>query len=137
MNISNNPDAQRRLLQDSRIIAVVGYSPDASRTSYQIAQYLKRAGYTVIPVNPTVAEIDGDKCYASLADIPQPIDIVNVFRRAEHLPDVVTDAIHAGAKAVWAQLGIVHPDAEKRAEDGNTPIVMDVCIKVAHMQLAI
>ncbi|MCC6616712.1 MAG: CoA-binding protein [Anaerolineae bacterium] len=135
MNISADTDAQRKLLQESKVIAVVGYSPDQFRTSYQIANYLKRAGYTVYAVNPTVAEVDGQPSYPSLADVPEPVDIVNVFRRPEYLPGVVDDAIGIGAKAVWAQLGVVHPEAERKAEDACTPIVMNVCIKVAHMRL--
>ena len=135
MNISADADAQRKLLQESKVIAVVGYSPDPFRTSHQIADYLKRAGYKVYAVNPTVTEIDGEHSYPSLADVPEPIDIVNVFRRTQYLPGVVDEAIAVGAKAIWAQLGVNHPDAERKAEDACTPIVMNVCIKVAHSRL--
>ncbi len=135
MNISQDAEAQRKLLRDSRVIAVVGCSPDPSRTSYQIAAYLRRAGYKVYAVNPTVETIDGEPVYASLADIPEPVDIVNVFRRAEHLPGVVREAVAIGAKAVWAQLGVLHVEAEPIAEQSCTPLVMDVCIKVAHARL--
>lgn len=135
MIISNNDAAKRDLLQKSRVIAVVGHSDDPSRTSYQIAQYLRRAGYTVYPVNPMVTEIDGQKSYGSLADIPEPIDIVDVFRRSEYLPEVVDAAIAAGAKAVWAQLGVSDDDAARKAADAGLDAVMDRCIKVEHGRL--
>ena len=135
LNISKDAEAQRKLLRESHVIAVVGYSPDPTRTSYQIAAYLKRAGYKVYAVNPTVETIDGEPAYANLADIPESVDIVNVFRRAEHLPGVMADAVAVGAKAVWSQLGVVHADAVRMAEEACTPLVMDVCIKVAHARL--
>jgi hypothetical protein len=114
---------------------VVGHSDKPHRTSYRIAQYLRDAGYTVYPVNPTVPMIDGQKCYASLADVPEPIDIVDVFRRSEHLAAVVAEAIAVGAKAVWAQLG-VHDDAAQQATlDAGLDVAMDVCIKVEHQRL--
>jgi len=137
MNISADLEAQRNLLQESKVIAVVGYSPDPFRTSHVIASYLKNAGYKVYAVNPTVTEIDGEPSYPSLADVPEPVDIVNVFRRAQYLPGVVDEAIGIGAKAIWAQLGVVHPEAEHKAEAACTPIVMNVCIKVAHARLMI
>mgnify|MGYP002713103392 CR=1 FL=1 len=130
-----NADGMREVLKRSRVIAVVGHSDKPHRTSYRIAQYLREAGYKVYPVNPTVDEIDGEKSYASLADIPEPIDIVNVFRRSEYLDDVVAEAIEVNAKSVWAQLGVVDEQAAKRAAEANMPIVMDTCIKVAHARL--
>jgi predicted CoA-binding protein len=125
------------LLTSARTIAVVGHSADPSRTSYQIAAFLRRAGYNVIPVNPTVAEIDGQPCYSTLADVPEPIDIVNVFRRSEYLPDIVRDAIAIEAGAVWAQLGVEHRDAITIAQEAGMPLVMDRCIKVEYMRLDI
>lgn len=129
-------DTQMRdLLTRSRVIAVVGHSDNPGRTSYQIAQYLKRAGYKVYPVNPTVSEIDGEKCYPDLASVPEPIDIVNVFRRSEYLADIFDEALEVGAKSVWAQLGVVDILLEAKAEDIDFPLVMDTCIKVVHARL--
>jgi hypothetical protein len=135
MNISRDFEAQARLLRQSKVIAVVGYSPDRYRTSNQIARYLKECGYRVYAVNPNAHEIDGEPAYASLADVPESVDIVNVFRRSEYLPDVVDEAVAIDAKAVWAQLGVYHADAEQKAERACTPIVLNTCIKVAHRQL--
>lgn len=125
----------RDLLTRSPVIAVVGHSDNPGRTSYQIAQYLRRVGYKVYPVNPTVSEIDGEKCYPDLASVPEPIDIVNVFRRSEYLADVFDEAVQVGAKSVWAQLGVVDILLEAKAEDMDYPLVMDSCIKVIHARL--
>lgn len=125
----------RDALTAARVIAVVGFSDNPSRTSHQIGRYLQRAGYTVYPVNPTVAQIGDLKSYASLADVPEPIDIVDVFRRSEHLPGVVEEAIAVGAKMVWAQLGVYNADAAARAAEAGLPLVMDNCIKVTHAML--
>ena len=125
----------RRVLQESRVIAVVGHSDKAHRTSYQIAQYLRNVGYKVYAVNPTVSKINGETVYASLSDVPEPIDIVNVFRRSEHLSDVVDDAIAVEAKVVWAQLGVFDVQAGKKAEEAGIDIVMNHCIKVDHRRL--
>jgi predicted CoA-binding protein len=129
------PDAQRELLQNSKTIAVVGHSDKPGRTSYQIAQFLRRAGYTVYPVNPSLKEIEGQAVYATLADVPVKIDIVNVFRQSEFLPGVVEEAIAVGAGAVWAQLGVEHAQAAAQAEAAGLPLVMDTCIKVAYLDL--
>lgn len=126
---------EKALLEMARVIAVVGYSDNPSRPSNQIGRYLKRAGYTVYAVNPTLSTIDGETCYPSLADVPEPIDIVDVFRRPVYLPGVVDDAIAVRAKSVWAQLGISHPEAARKAVDAGLPLVMDACIKVSHAWL--
>ncbi len=136
-NLNENDARMRTVLQNARTIAVVGHSDNPARTSYQIAQYLRRVGYTVYPVNPTVAEIDGERSYASLADVPQPIDIVNIFRRSEHVAGVVQDAIAVGAGAVWAQLGVMDDDARHRALAAGLDVAMNRCIKVDHARLAI
>ncbi len=125
----------RDILQNARTIAVVGHSADPSRTSYQIAQYLRGAGYKVIPVNPTVETIDGEISYPSLAAVPEPIDIVDVFRRSEFLPDVVEDAIAAGATVVWAQLGVSSEAAARRAAEAGITLIESNCIKVTHRHL--
>ncbi len=127
--------AVKELLENSKVIAVVGHSDKPYRTSYQIAQYLRNVGYTVYPVNPEVSEIDGQPCYASLKDVPEPIDIVNVFRRSEFLAGVVDDAAEVHAKAVWAQLGVASDEADQKADAAHLPIVMDACIKVEHQRL--
>ncbi len=130
-----NDAALRELLTQARVIAVVGHSDKPQRTSYQIAQFLKRVGYTVYAVNPTVETIDGERSYPSLMDVPEPIDIVDVFRRSEYLTGVVDDAIAAGAKAVWAQLGVYDAEAAGKAENAGLDIVMDRCIKVEYNHL--
>ncbi len=126
---------ERQLLESAKVIAVVGYSNDPTRTSYQIGKFLKQVGYTVYPINPTVSEIDGEQVYAMLADVPEPIDIVNVFRRSEYLDGVVDEAIAVKAKAVWAQLGVFDNDAAAKAEAAGLTMVMDTCIKVSYNQL--
>jgi hypothetical protein len=132
-----NPNKQKikELLEEAKVIAVVGHSDKPYRTSYQIAHFLRNAGYKVYPVNPTVSEIDGEKSYASLDEIPEPIDIVDVFRRAEHVPQVVEDSIRTNAKAVWGQLGVVDWEAGKKAEEAGMDVVMDLCIKIEHQRL--
>lgn len=134
MTINDN-DSLRQLLEDAKVIAVVGHSDKPSRTSYRIAQYLRAAGYKVYPVNPTVDEIDGEKSYASLDAIPEAIDIVDVFRRSEFLEGVVADAARVGAKAVWGQLGVRDDKAAAKAEEAGLDMVMDRCIKVDHARL--
>lgn len=124
-------------LADSQVIAVVGHSDKPHRTSYQIAQYLRHVGFTVYPVNPTVKEIDGHKCYPNVAAIPESVDIVNVFRRSEHLPGILDDAVEAGAKAIWTQLGVSSDAVAAQAGTAGLGVVMDRCIKVDHMRLGV
>ena len=127
----------KALLSQSKVVAVVGHSDKPHRTSYRIAQYLRDVGYKVYPVNPVVDRIDGEKSYASLAEVPEPIDIVDVFRRSEHLDQIVAAAVDVGAKSVWTQLGVVDPTAEARANRDGMPIVIDRCIKVEHHRLGL
>ncbi len=131
MTISNDNEL-RRILSEARVVAVVGHSDKVYRTSYRIGNYLRRAGYKVYAVNPTISEVDGQPVYASLAEIPEPIDIVNVFRRAEFLHEVVEEAIAVNAKAIWAQLGVVDAAAARRAVEAGLQVVMDRCIMVDH-----
>jgi predicted CoA-binding protein len=128
---------ERELLQSAKVIAVVGFSDDPNRTSHQIGKFLMRVGYTVYPVNPTVKEIDGVKVYPTLADVPEPIDIVNVFRRSEYLSGVVDEAIAVNARAVWAQLGVYDPAAADKAAQAGLDMIMDTCIKVSYNTLII
>jgi uncharacterized protein len=129
-------DSQMRdILTSARVIAVVGLSDDRSRPSYRVAHYLRRVGYTVYPVNPTIDSVDGQPSYASLADIPVPVDIVNVFRRPEFLSQVVDDALAIGAPVVWAQLGIVDEAAAEKGRSAGMQIIMDHCIRAEHWRL--
>ncbi|HKY79452.1 MAG TPA: CoA-binding protein [Anaerolineales bacterium] len=125
----------RRLLEQARVIAVVGHSDNPQRTSYRIAAYLREVGYRVHAVNPTIQEVDGQPVYPSLAEVPEPIDIVDVFRRSEFLDEVVDQAIAVGAKAVWAQLGVFDEAAGRKAEAAGLEVVMDRCIVVDHRNL--
>jgi uncharacterized protein len=136
-DLRTNDAALRDVLLQAKTIAVVGHSDRPNRPSYQIAQFLRQAGYVVYPVNPAVTSIDGQPCYASLADVPVPIDIVNVFRRSEQLPGVAEEAIAIHAGTFWAQLGLSHPDAAKRAIDSGLNVVMDACIKIEYLRLNI
>ena len=132
------PDAQlRAVLKSCRRIAVVGHSDQPSRDSYQIGQYLRRAGYQVYAVNPFIRTVLGEPAYPDLRSLPEPVDIVDVFRRSEHLPQIVADAIAIRARVVWAQLGVSHPEAIERARQAGLLIVTDRCIKVEHQRLGI
>lgn len=134
-DISNDTDAIRELLQNAKVIALVGHSDKPDRDSYIVAEYLRGKGYTVYPVNPTVDEIDGRKSCAALTDVPEAIDVVDVFRGARHLPRIVDEAIAVGAKAVWGQLEIAHEDAAAKAEAAGLTLVMDRCMKIEYEQL--
>ena len=123
------------ILRDSKTIAVVGISPRPDRASHVVAKYLQGQGYRVIPVNPTVDEVLGEKCYPSVRDVPEPIDIVDIFRRPVDVPPVVDDAIAAGAKVVWMQLKIIHEEAAAKAEAHGLDVVMDKCTKPEHEKL--
>lgn len=132
----NAADQIRRSLQESQRIAIVGLSDNPQRASHQIARYLIRAGYTIIPVNPTLTEVLGLKAYPTLSEIPEPVDLVNVFRRSEALPQIVNESIEIGAKYLWTQLGVVDHEAAKRAEAAGITVIMDLCIKIEHAQLS-
>jgi predicted CoA-binding protein len=127
----NNPDF-KQILTSYRTIAVVGLSPDPGKPSYEVASYLKRAGYRIIPVNPACQEVLGERCYASLADIPEPFEIVDIFRRSEFVPEIVEQAIGKGAKVIWMQEGVVHQEAAERAEAAGLSVVMDHCMLKEH-----
>lgn len=123
------------LLRNSKTIAVVGLSNKRMRPSYGVSEYMQRQGYRIIPVNPTETDVLGEKAYARLEDIPEPVDIVNVFRRSEFVPPVVDSAIRIGAKAVWLQEGIVHDDAADKARAAGLEVVQDRCILKDHRRL--
>jgi len=133
----SNPseEAIRKLLEEARRIAVVGLSPKPHRDSNRIARYLLDRGYEVVPVYPREEQILGLRVYRRVADIPGGVQIVDVFRRSEHLPDVVDDALAARAPALWFQLGCIHEQAAARAAAAGATVVMDRCIMVDHARL--
>jgi len=128
---------EREILEQARVIAVVGCSDSPTRDSYRIAAYLQRQGYRIIPVNPTITTALGETAYPDLASVPEKVDLVNVFRRSDAVPGVVDDAIAAGAPAIWLQLGIRHDEAEKRAREAGLDVVSDRCIAVEYRLLGI
>ena len=125
MDITGDRDKLRELLAATKTIAVVGASPKPERDSHKIATYLLDAGYRMIPVNPGQPEILGQKCYASLRDIPEPVDMVDLFRRAEDTPPIVEEAIAIKAKSVWFQLETTHDQAAARADAAGLVVVRD------------
>ena len=125
----------RRILAESRTIAVVGLSRNWQRPSNFAAKYLQHHGYRIIPVNPAYDEVLGEKCYPSLADIAEPVDVVDCFRRAEDIPPLAEAAIAIGAKVLWLQLGVINLDAAQRARAAGLEVVMDRCIKIEHARL--
>jgi predicted CoA-binding protein len=127
----------RHLLRSAKTIAVVGCSTQPGKPSHEVPRYLIEQGYRVIPVHPSAREILGERAYASLADVPGPIDIVNVFRPADEAPAVVQAAIARGARAVWLQQGISYPDAAARAREAGLEVVMDQCIMQVHRRLGL
>src|SRR3990172_9383217 len=127
----------RRILKENRVIAVVGLSAKRHRPSYSVAQYLLEHGYRVIPVNPSYQEVLGQKCYPSLRDIPEKIDIVDCFRRSAEIVPIAEEAIAVGAKVLWMQIGVINEAAAKKARKAGLDVVMDLCIKIEHARLGI
>ena len=126
---------EEEILKSSRVIAIVGLSPKPERPSCRVASYLKRKGYKVIPVNPREEEILGETSYPDLSSIPEPIDVVDIFRRPEDVPAIVEDAIKTGAKAVWMQEGVINEEAAARAREAGLKVVMDKCMMKEHRKL--
>jgi len=126
-----------QILRETKTIAVVGLSGDPLRPSFGIAQALQHYGYRIIPVNPKETEVLGEKAYASLSEIPVPVDLVNVFRRPEQTPAVARDAVAIGAKALWLQSGIENDEAEAIAVEGGLDYLSDRCIMVEHRKLGL
>ncbi len=131
-DISTQPEAIRSLLQQARTIAVVGISARHDRPSHEVAHYLQRAGYTIIPVNPAYEEVLGQKCYPNLHEVPVKIDLVDVFRKPAEVMAVVDEAIAVGAGSVWLQLGVIAPDAADKAAAAGLKVVSDRCTKIEH-----
>ncbi|WP_017727847.1 CoA-binding protein [Halalkalibacterium ligniniphilum] len=133
MAIKNPSDDKiKEILHTSKRIAVVGLSANPERTSYMISEAMKNAGYEIIPVNPSVDEVLGEKAVATLQDIEGPVDIVNVFRRSEFLPEIAKDTVDIGAKIFWAQLGVENEEAYDYLQEHGVTTVMNRCIKVEH-----
>ena len=124
------------ILRISRTIAVVGLSAKRYRPSYGVAEYMQRAGYRIIPVNPHETEVLGEKCYPDVESVPEPIDIVDIFRRSEFVPEIVEADIRKGEKVVWMQEGVIHEEAARRAQEAGLEVVMDRCILKDHRRLA-
>jgi predicted CoA-binding protein len=123
------------ILQNYRVVAVVGLSPKPERPSYQVAQYLQNHGYRVVPVNPGCREILGEKCYPGLKDIPFPVEVVDIFRQVDAIPAIVDEAIALGAKAVWLQQGLEEPQSAQKARQAGLQVVQNRCMKVEHAAL--
>ena len=123
------------ILQQNHTIAVVGLSNKRHRPSYGVSEYMQRAGYRIIPVNPNCAEVLGEKSYARLEDVPEGVEIVDIFRRSEFVPEVVESAIRIGAKVVWMQEGVIHEEAAAKARAAGLTVVMDRCILKEHRRL--
>jgi predicted CoA-binding protein len=123
------------LLKNTKTIAVVGLSDKPGRASHDVSRYMQSQGYRIIPVNPGCTEILGQKCYPDLKSIPEPVDMVNVFRKAEDCMPVAIDAVVIGAKSLWLQLGIINEEAEKYGKDHGLIVVMDRCLMIDHRRL--
>lgn len=130
-------DSLRRILKENRVIAVVGLSADWYRPSYFAAKYMQEHGYRVIPVNPRYAgkQVLGERCYASLREIPDKVDLVDVFRKSDDVMPIAEDAIAIGAKVLWQQLGVKNEAAAARAREKGLEVVMDRCVKIEHGRL--
>lgn len=125
-------DAIEEILRNCKTIAVVGISSKKFRPSHEVSGYLKAAGYRIVGVNPNETEVHGEPCYARLEDIPQKVEIVDIFRKAQDVPPVVESAIRIGAKVVWMQQGIEHAEAAEKARAAGLTVVMDACLLVEH-----
>lgn len=125
----------RRVVTEARSVAVVGASPDPNRPSHGVARYLHSVGLRIFPINPAISTLFGLTVYPSLADLPERVDIVDVFRRPEYVTDIAEAAIAGGAGALWLQLGVLNPEAAQLAEDGGLAVVMDRCLAVEHRRL--
>jgi len=125
----------RQIFETCHTVAVVGCSPHPDRAGHYVARFLQERGYRVIPVNPGHKELLGERCYATLRDIPENVDMVDCFRRPEHMPSVVDDAIAIGAKVVWMQLGVINQEAANKAEAAGLKVVMNRCPLIDYPRL--
>jgi uncharacterized protein len=131
-----DPLTIQRVLHSARTIAIVGLSNNPLRASYFVGYYLKRHGYRVIPVNPRETEILGEKSHQSLLDVPEPVDIVNVFRAPDAVPAIARDAVTIGAGALWCQFGVINEEGAQIAADGGLAVIVDRCLKIEHARYA-
>jgi len=131
-----DPRVIQRILNNTKTVAIVGLSSNRLRASYFVGFYLQRHGYRIVPVNPRETEVLGEKSYGSLRDVPEPIDIVNVFRAPDALPDIARDAVAIGASSLWCQFNVINGEGARIAEDGGLAVVMDRCLKVEHARYA-
>jgi len=125
----------KEVLETAKTIAVVGLSDNSERTSYQISKAMQNSGYKIIPVNPVIDEVLGEKSYPSLLDVKEDIDIINVFRRSEHLPSLAKEAVQTNCRVFWAQQGVVNEEAYEYLTKHDFTVMMDLCIKVVHAVL--
>lgn len=125
------------ILEKAKTIAVVGLSDNPERTSYQISKVMQDSGYKIIPVNPMVDEVLGEKAYSSLTEVKEEIDIINVFRRSEFLPEIAKEAVKTNCKVFWAQQGVINEEAYHYLKEHDFTVMMDLCIKVAHSVLKV
>jgi predicted CoA-binding protein len=134
MNLARYQDvtAIQRVLHTARTVAIVGLSRNELRASYFVGYYLKRHGYQVVPVNPRETEILGETCHPSLRDVPGHVDVVDVFRAPDALPDIARDAVAIGADALWCQFGVINEEGARIAEEGGLTVVVDRCLKIEH-----
>jgi len=128
-------DDIEKIIRESKNIAVVGISNKLGRPSLTVASYLKGQGYRIIPVNPTIQDVNGEKCYPDLSSIPEKVDVVDIFRKPADVLPVVEEAVRIGAKAVWMQEGIVNEEAARRAKEAGLLVVMDQCMLKEHARL--
>lgn len=133
---SATADPILEILKQYKTIAVVGLSPNPARASYEVTEYMQKARYRIIPVNPNETEVLGEKSYARLEDVPEKIGIVDVFRRTEDVPPVVESAVRVGAKVIWMQQGIENEEAAAKARDAGLVVIEDACILVEHRRRA-
>lgn len=134
-DLNRDKQARNDVILHSPVIAIVGRSNDHYYSSYQVGEYLQQHGFTVYNVNPNVDEIDGAPSYASLQEVPEPIDIVDVFRRSEFLSEIVDEAIAVGAKTVWGQLGVEDEAARQKALNAGLNVAMNLCLRTEHEHL--
>ncbi|MFQ5800389.1 MAG: CoA-binding protein [Candidatus Hydrothermarchaeales archaeon] len=131
----SGPDTNAKILAKYKTVAVVGLSRDPKKDSHKVASYLKSVGFRIIPVNPSADEILGENVYRDLADIPEKVDVVNIFRPSDEVGPIVDKAIKIGAKAVWLQLGIINEEAAQKAAEAGLDVVMDWCMMTEHKRL--
>jgi predicted CoA-binding protein len=135
MPIVDDVAGLRRILASCRTIAVVGLSANWYRPSYFAAKYMQEHGYRIVPVNPSYPEILGERCYPSLAAVPEPVDMVDCFRRSEDIPPLARDAVAIGARVLWMQLGIENAEAARIASEAGLDVVMNRCVKIEHARI--